>query len=130
MTRPLNLQVGDLHSMPHHEAKATDRDSKEHQYGGIPLIDLFQQAGATVGGDLRGANLMKYVVKAVDGYQVLLALPELAPDFTSRTILLADRVNSSPLPTGAGLYRLIMPGEKKPARRIWQGNVIEVRVTQ
>lgn len=128
VTKPLNLQAADLKAMPHREATANDRDGKEHQYAGIPLIDLLKQAGATVGGEIRGENLMKYVViKAIDGYEVLFALPELDPDFTTRTILLADRVDGAPLPTGVGPYRIIVPGEKKPARWIREVKAIEVR---
>lgn len=128
VTKPLALQATDLTAMPHREVIANDRDGKEHQYAGIPLVDLLKQAGVTLGGELRGKNLMKYVViKAIDGYEVLFALPELDPDFTTRTILLADRVDGAPLPAGVGPYRVVVPGEKKLARWVREVKVIEVR---
>ncbi|GAB3806740.1 hypothetical protein GCM10028819_42690 [Spirosoma humi] len=128
VTKPLTLQGADLKTMAHTQVSAKDRDGKERQYTGILLIDLLKQAGATVGGELRGENLMKYVVvKAIDGYEVLFALPELDPEFATRMILLADQVDGAPLPDGTGPYRIIVPGEKKPARWIRQVKGIEVR---
>lgn len=128
VTKPLNLQASDLKAMPHAEVTGIDRDNKEHRYSGIPLADLLRQAGTTLGNDLRGENLMKYVVvRAIDGYEALFALPELDPMFAGRTILLADTVDGTPLPGGVGPYRIIVPGEKRPARWVREVNAIEVR---
>src|ERR687886_492585 len=75
VTKPLALQVADLKAMPHTEVIGKDHDGKEHRYSGVPLIDLLKQAGVSVGNELRGANLAKYVlVTAADGYQVVFAL--------------------------------------------------------
>ncbi|MFD2934389.1 molybdopterin-dependent oxidoreductase [Spirosoma flavum] len=128
VTKPLTLQAADLKAMPHTDVTGKDRDGKEHHYSGIPLSDLLKQAGATLGGELRGENLSKFVViKAVDGYEVLFALPELDPDFATRIILLADSVDGAPLAQGIGPYRVVVPGEKKPARWIREVKSIEVR---
>ncbi|GAB2546916.1 hypothetical protein GCM10027085_42690 [Spirosoma aerophilum] len=128
VTKPLTLQAADLKAMAHIEVTGKDRDGKEHQYAGILVVDLLKQAGATVGGELRGENLTKYViVKAIDGYEVLFALPELDTEFASRSIILADSVDGSPLGAGVGPYRIVVPGEKKPARWIRQVKAIEVR---
>lgn len=128
VTKPLTLQAAELKAMPHTDVMATDRDGKERKYSGIPLVDLLKQAGATLGADLRGENLTKYViVKAVDGYEVLYALPEIDPEFTTRTIILADSVDGAPLAKGVGPYRMVVPGEKKPARWIREVKSIDVR---
>lgn len=128
VTKPLTLQAADFKAMPHSEVTSKDRDGKEHRYAGVPLVEVLRAAGVTLGGELRGENLMKYVVvKAVDGYEVLFALPELDADFATRTILLADTADGAPLPTGVGPYRVIVPGEKKPARWIREVKAIEVR---
>lgn len=128
VTKPLTLQAADLKAMTHTTITAKDRDGKEHSYSGIPLADLLKQAGATMGGELRGENLTKFVlVKAVDGYEVLFALPEIDADFATRTIILADSVDNAPLPQGVGPYRMVVPGEKKPARWIREVKSIEVR---
>jgi DMSO/TMAO reductase YedYZ molybdopterin-dependent catalytic subunit len=128
VTKPLTLQAADLKAMAHIEVTGKDRDGKEHQYAGILVVDLLKQAGATVGGELRGENLTKYViVKAIDGYEVLFALPELDAEFASRSIILADSVDGAPLGAGVGPYRIVVPGEKKPARWIREVKSIEVR---
>lgn len=129
VTASLTLQAAELTTMPHTEITTKDRDGKDHRYSGIPLIDLLKKAGASVGGELRGKNLTKYiVVKAADGYAVVFALPELDPAFATRTILLADKVDGAALPAETGPYRVIVPDEKKPARWIRQVNAIDVRV--
>ena len=129
VTKPLTLQAADLKAMPHTDVTGTDHDGKEHRYSGVPLTDLLKQAGTTLGGELRGKNLRKYVVvKATDGYEVLFTLPELDPDFATRTILLADSVDGAPLPAGVGPYRVVVPGEKKLARWVREVNAIEVRL--
>jgi DMSO/TMAO reductase YedYZ molybdopterin-dependent catalytic subunit len=128
VTKPRTLQAADLKAMPHTEVRGHDRDGKEHRYSGVPLGELLKGAGATLGGELRGENLMKYaVVKAADGYEALYALPELDPDFAARTIILADSVDGAPLPAGVGPYRIVVPGEKKPARWVRQVSRIDVR---
>lgn len=128
VTKPLTLQAVDLKAMSHTQVTAKDRDGKEHQYSGILVVDLLKQAGATVGGELRGENLTKYViVKAMDGYEVLFALPELDTEFASRSIILADSVDGASLEPGVGPYRIVVPGEKKPARWIREVKSIEVR---
>lgn len=128
VAKPLTLQAADLKAMPRTGVTNTDRDGKEHRYSGVALIDLLKQAGATTGGDLKGKNLTKCViVKAADNYEVVFALPEIDPDFATRTILLADSVDGAPLPSGVGPYRIIVPGEKKPARWVRQVTAIELR---
>ena len=92
--KPLTWQATDLKSLPHTELTAKERDGKEHRYSGVPLVNILKEAGVTVGGALRGENLAKYVlVKAADGYEVLFVLPELDPEFATRTIILADTVD-------------------------------------
>ncbi|ADB38366.1 molybdopterin-dependent oxidoreductase [Spirosoma linguale] len=128
VTKPLTLQAADLKAMPHSDVSAKDKDGATHRYSGVSLFDLLKQAGTTLGGELRGKNLTKYVlVKAGDGYEVVFALPELDPEFASRVILLADSVDGKPLAPGIGPYRVIVPDEKKPARWIRDVKSIEVK---
>jgi DMSO/TMAO reductase YedYZ molybdopterin-dependent catalytic subunit len=127
----MTLQPTDLKGIPHTEIAVADRDGKEHRYAGVPLITLLNQAGASTGTALKGKNLTKYVVvKAADGYEVVFALAELDPDFSTRTILLADTVDGSPLADGVGPYRVVVPGEKKPARWIRQVTSLEVKLAK
>ena len=67
-------------------------------------------------------------IEATDGYRVLFSLAELDPGFTDRVVILADRVSGQPLPASEGPYRLIVPGEKRPAR--WAGQVTRITLSR
>ena len=128
VTHPLQLSPADLAKMRRVEVRAADRDGKEHRYSGVPLSDILQQAGVTMGPQLRGENMAKYLlVKSADGYEVVFSLPELDSAFTDRVIILADQADGAPLPANKGPFRLVVPGEKKPARWIWQVTTLAVR---
>lgn len=125
---PLALQASDIAGFPHVQVKAEDRDGKIHTYDGVPVFELLKKAGVTLGGQLRGENLVKYaLVRAADGYEVLFALPELDPDYSARTIILADKADGAALPAGTGPYRIVVPEEKKPARWIREVREIEIK---
>ena len=80
-----------------------------------------------MGAQLWGENLAKYVlVKASDGYEVIFSLPEIDPEFTTNTILIAFEVDGVPLPKGEGPFRMISPGDKKHAR--WVREITSIRV--
>ncbi|MEJ1241718.1 molybdopterin-dependent oxidoreductase [Chryseolinea sp. T2] len=126
--KPLSLSIEDLAKLPQAKLKAKDRDNTEHEYGGVALVEILKEAGATLGGQLRGENLAKYVlVTAADNYQVLYALPELDPEFTSNVVLLATTVDGKPLPKGEGPFRLINPTDKKHARWIREIKSIKIQ---
>lgn len=125
--KPLKLTVKDLEKYPATEVKAKDRDGKEHTFKGTLLSVILDSAGVTLGKQLRGENLVKYVlVTAADNYQVIYALPEIDPEFTSNTVLLTTHVDGKPLPKGEGPFRLVNPSDKKPARWIREISSIKV----
>ncbi|HMJ68568.1 MAG TPA: molybdopterin-dependent oxidoreductase [Cyclobacteriaceae bacterium] len=127
VTKSLKLSVADLKKFPPTEVKTKDRDGKEHVYKGTLLSVVLDSAGVTLGKDLRGENLVKYVrVKAADGYKVVYSLAEIDPGFTSNTILLATQVDGKPLPKGEGPFRIIAPLENRPTR--WAREVTSITV--
>lgn len=126
--KPLTLSLDDLSRMPQAKYKAKDRDNVEHEYSGVALVEVLKAAGVTLGGQLRGENLAKYVlVTAADNYEVLYALPELDPEFTNNVVLLATLVDGKPLPKGEGPFRLVNPADKKHARWIREIRSIKVQ---
>ena len=128
VARPLKLTPTDIGRMKNVEVTAADRDGKEHRYSGVPVYEILQQAGVTLGPQLRGENMSKYLlVKSGDGYEVLFSLPEVDSTFASRVIILADKMDGQPLPAGKGPFRIVVPGEKKPARWIWEVTTMTVR---
>jgi len=125
---PLTLNADDLSKMKRAETSTKDRDGKVYKYSGVPVTEILGKAGVTLGKQLRGENLSKYlIVKAVDGYEVLFSLAELDSSFTDRVIILADQMEGKPLPNGKGPFRIIVPDEKKPARCIFEVTNLIVR---
>lgn len=121
VAKPLTLYGRDLLKMNRTTADLKDHDGSTHTYAGVAVKEILEMAGATMGDALRGKNLAKYIlVKCADGYRVVFALAELDSGFTDRTILLADRVEGKPLPDNRGPFRLVVPGEKRPARSAYQ----------
>jgi len=125
--RPLKLTQDGLYKLRQTEVKAKDREGMEHTFKGVRLVDILDSAGVTLGKDLRGENLVKYVVvRAVDGYEVIFSLPEVDPEFSGQTIILAYEVDGKPLPKGEGPFRIVAPNDKRQARWIRQLTSIKV----
>jgi len=94
---------------------------------GVSLAAFLQASGAMPGEPLRGAHLSRVVeVGARDGYRVAFALAELDASLGNRTVVLADRCNGAPLSAEDGPWRLVVPGESRPAR--WIRQVESIRV--
>jgi DMSO/TMAO reductase YedYZ molybdopterin-dependent catalytic subunit len=116
VTSPLQLSIKDLEKFPSAELKAKVKEGKEHTYKGVALAVLLDSAGVTLGKELRGANLLKYVlVTAKDNYNVVYSLAEIDLKFTSGTVLLATQVDEKPLPKGEGRFRIVNPTDKNLA---------------
>ncbi|WP_184546252.1 molybdopterin-dependent oxidoreductase [Mucilaginibacter sp. FT3.2] len=121
VTTPLTITEADLQTYKQTTVIRKDRDGKDHTYAGVMLSDLLLKAGTTLGPDLKGENLTKYLlVSASDGYEVVFALAELDKAYTDRAIILANQVDGKPLLPADGPFRIIVQDEKRPARCIKQ----------
>jgi hypothetical protein len=121
------LKAPDLAAMKRVEATVREGDGPAQTYSGVALSDILGLAGVTLGKQLRGENMSKYLlVKSGDGYEVLFSLPELDSSFSDKTIFLADQLNGKPLPAGKGPFRIVVPGERKHARWIWEVRTLTV----
>jgi DMSO/TMAO reductase YedYZ molybdopterin-dependent catalytic subunit len=131
VSQPLTIGAAELQKAERVAVDRKDRDGKVHHYTGVLLSALLTQAGTTLGKDLRGENLTKYVlVEASDGYQIIFTLAELDTDFTDEKIILADQMDDRPLPLADGPFRIIVQNDKKPARCIKQVTSIKVGFAQ
>jgi len=127
VTTPLTIGSADLQQYKQTTVTRKDRDGKDHTYSGVIVSEILAKAGVTLGPELRGENLAKFLlVEASDGYQVLFALAELDKGFTDRTIILADKIDGQPLAPADGPFRIIVQDEKKPARCIKQVTAMKV----
>ncbi|MBC9934239.1 molybdopterin-dependent oxidoreductase [Chitinophaga qingshengii] len=121
VTHPLTLYPENLRQMKRTTVALKDHEGNERAYTGVPVQEILEQAGVTTGKTLKGKNLRKYLlVRCADGYEVLFSLAELDSAFTDKVVILADESGGQPLPAGKGPFRLVVPGEKKPARSSFQ----------
>ena len=127
----LILTAADLAAMPHMQATARDKRHVSQTYSGVALAEIFKRAGVTTGPELRGRNMAKYVlVSCADGYKVVFSLAELDSSFTNRVVILADRMKGKPLPAKEGPFKIVVPGEKKPARNCFGVTEIVIRMAK
>jgi hypothetical protein len=125
---PITLDRTALAGMPrtsidtpaiHHEPPA--------HWQGVALDEVLQRAGAPTGEQLRGHGLATIVrVTASDHYQVVFSLGELDPMLGNEQVILVDTQDGHPLTTKDGPFRLVVPGDKRPARWIHNVTTIEV----
>lgn len=115
-------------AVPHQSATAYNYHEKAvHTYGGVPVHDLLAEVGVAFGEKLRGTGLRQVVVvHCRDGYAIVFALAEFDPDFNPRTILLSDTEDGKPTSAGQGPLRLVVPGDKRPARWARQVTSLEI----
>ncbi len=122
--RTRSVSPADLERLARHDTTVSAHDVTG-RYSGVALTDLLALVNAPVADSLRGRSLAIYVLaEASDGYRVLFSIAELDSKFTDRVVILADRKDGQPLPAGEGPYRLIVPGDKRPAR--WARQVIRI----
>jgi DMSO/TMAO reductase YedYZ molybdopterin-dependent catalytic subunit len=125
--KALKLGMPELQKLKQTEVTAKDHSGKPRLYNGVALFDILKEAGVTLGSQLRGKNLLKYVtVKSADGYEVIFSLPEIDPEFTDQSILVAYSEDGKPLPEGDGPFRIVVPNDKKHARWVREITTITV----
>lgn len=106
--------------LPHVTVDVRDHD-KPAQFQGVPLAAVLSMAGIQLGEAMRGPRMSEVLsVGAADGYKVVFALAEIDPTFAVREIILADKRDGKPLDAREGTFRIVAPGDKRPARWIRQ----------
>ena len=111
------------------EAKASAAAHGEtHEYAGVSLLAALKAAGLKTAENLRGPALRLVVVAtAADGYVVTFSLAELDPTIGAKQVLLVHSVDGSPLPESTGPWRLVVPGDSRPARWVRALQRISIR---
>lgn len=128
VAKPVVYEEAQWKQLQHVSLTATNQhDKKTATYSGVRLQDLLKDAGVPNGESLRGKVLTCYVlVSAADGYQVVFSLAELDESIGNQQVLMADAEDGKPLQEGTGPLRLVVPGDKRPAR--WVRMVKTIRV--
>lgn len=115
------ITLDSLRRLPQVELRGQIHDGPELVFRGPALDALFALAGAPQGHDLRGQALRLVVVaEARDGYAVVYSLAELSPGLGARRGIVAIEQDGQPLGEKDGPMRIVLEGEKRPARWIRQ----------
>ena len=124
--RSITLTAAQIAAAAHVSVTADDHGTPA-KFEGVPLSTVLTMTGIELGDSLRGPRLTEVVLaSASDGYKVVFALAELDPAFATREIILADKRDGKLLDAKEGPFRIVAPGDKRPAR--WIRQVTELKV--
>ena len=120
---PLSLTLADIAALPHRDVTAEIHE-RSVRYHGVELNELLRLANPPEGIEVVRTFV---IARAADVYEAVFSLAELTPDFTDRTVLLADARDGESLPDAEGPLRLVVPDEREAARWVRQLLELEVR---
>jgi DMSO/TMAO reductase YedYZ molybdopterin-dependent catalytic subunit len=119
VAQDLKLSLDDLRKLPRKSVTTKGHDDQMHQYDGVPIEALLAKAGVPQGSALQGKSMaLTVVAEGTDGYRAAFSLAELDDDFAAETVLIVDSIDGQPLSPDQGPLRLIVPGDKRPARSV------------
>ncbi len=97
----------------------TGKGLESGDFTGVLLWDLLKDVGIVVDPTRKNDLLRKHlVVTASDGYQTVLSLGEIVPDFGGQPVLVAYERDGQLLGNDQGMARLVVPGDKKGGRYV------------
>ncbi len=123
---PITLDSASLAAMPRASVTASAHHESASQWQGVALENILLRAGAPSGEALRGHAMTSVVrITASDHYQVVFSVAELDSMLGNEQVILADTQDGHPI-TKDGPYRVVVPGDKRPAR--WIRQVVRIDV--
>jgi hypothetical protein len=124
----LEVSVKQFAQMPHMAVDIQNpHNGQMEHYEGVRMSDLLAKAGVPLGEKLRGRAMATFVVaKASDGYAVVYSVAEIDPALRDNQIIVADQMNGKPLDAKEGPFKIVVPGDKRPARWIRMLTNLEV----
>ncbi len=123
---PRTFTAADLGALPRNTLQQQNKAGLV-TYEGVFLRDILTKAGIKFSHGLTGKTMASYLLlTAADGYQVVLTLPEVDPDFANETILVADRRSDEPLTTAEQPFQLVVPSDKLRARSMHSLTTIQL----
>ena len=121
------LTAAQISNLPRVSVNTVEHDVPA-QFEGVSVASVLAIAGIQMGDKLRGPRMAEVLlVEAADGYKVVFALAELDPAFATREIVLADKRDGKQLDSKQGPFRVVAPGDKRPAR--WIRQVLKMQLT-
>jgi len=136
VARPMTIDQAALIDRPNanvlQQCFSTDTLQPEtHVYRGVSLWTLLNEADLTPPPGASPASLRGYiVVTGSDGYEIVIGLAGLDPEFEGRPIIVAYLVDGEFLPQDRGMARLIVSSDRTCMRSVWWLASIEVRYVE
>jgi DMSO/TMAO reductase YedYZ molybdopterin-dependent catalytic subunit len=128
---PGSITVADLQALPSQTVDVTFQTGsgeQHHTYTGVLLWDVLNKATLKLDANRKNDQLRKYVVlTAKDGYEVVISLGQIDPNFGNSPYLLAWDEDGQQLSGDDGPVRLVTPGDVKGGRYVYGVIKIEVR---
>ncbi|MBV9672101.1 MAG: molybdopterin-dependent oxidoreductase [Verrucomicrobia bacterium] len=124
---PAEWKLSEFARLPRSTVRVKDRDGRDITYGGVSLTDVLRAVSLRLNAGTIPSRetVAKYIlIVAADGYRAVFATAEIDPALTERTILLADQKDGQLLSSLQGPLRIVVPGEKRPARWVRQVRAI------
>ncbi len=113
-----SLTLAAISALPH-VAIQSKQHGIVHSFEGPLIGDLLKEVGAPSGKSIRGQELTDVIiVRARDGYAVALDLAGSDATMRPERVILADRVDGSPLGLDVGPLQLVVEGDRVPARSV------------
>jgi hypothetical protein len=120
------LAAADIEGLPRVKI-TTAASGVSATFEGVLLRAVLEKAGIGFGETLKGKRMAScLLVEAVDGYRVVIALPEIDPTFTDKQVVLAFLKDGKRLDEKEGPYRIVIPDEKRMARWVRQVTTLKI----
>ena len=121
------FKLADLEAMPQRTVVVHNGHSDvDETYTGVGLNDLLERLGYTLDNGGQKRVLHSYVrAEGTDKYFVLYSAAELEPALRTSDAIVALTVNGKPI-VEDGQFKMIVQGEKKPARWVTNLNTLTV----
>ena len=121
------VSEAEVRALPHISATLAGRDGPV-RYEGVTAQTLLALVGVTSAEATRGPAFgAAMIFSAADGYDVILPLADIDPDFRTGAVLIADTKDGKPLDAKEGPFRLVIESDKRPSRSARNLIGIEVR---
>lgn len=122
------MTTADLSKLPQHTIQVVDHATPA-TFEGVLLSDVLAKVAVPSGEKFHKTATSYYLlVEAKDGYRAVYAWAELDPSFMDKPIYVALKRDGKPLSEKEGPFRVVAPGEKRPAR--WAWGVVALKIKQ
>jgi DMSO/TMAO reductase YedYZ molybdopterin-dependent catalytic subunit len=128
---PRTIALADLQHEPQTTLNVflhTGHGTLSGSFTGVSLWTLLQEAGVTLAAGKKNDVIHHTVtVTGSDGYEAVLSLAEITPEFGGDQAIVAWQQDGKTLDGGDGFARLIIPGDKAAGRAVGAITTIEVK---